>query len=65
MINQIAKTDLTNTEERKNTLTILARHFEKAQRYAKSNATTTDNLIKRTVSKLMFFAGGGILTGIN
>jgi hypothetical protein len=56
IINQVAKTNLTDTTEREKTLTILAKHYEKSQRYSKSNV---DNLLKI----LMFFAGGGTLTG--
>ena len=59
MINQVAKTKLTDTEERRKTLTILAKHYEKARQYSKFNARITNNLLK----KLMFFAGGGLLTG--
>ncbi len=54
IIIQIAKTNLTDIAERKKTLTILAKHYKKAQQYSKS-----DDLLK----KLAFFAGGGILTG--
>ena len=63
MINQIAKTDLKDTEQRKTTLTMLAKHFEKAQQYSKSGVRMTDNLLKRLLSASMFFAGGGISTG--
>lgn len=59
MINQLSKTNLTDTEERTNMLTILTKHYEKAQRFNR-----TDRFIKRFVSILMFFAGGGVLTGI-
>jgi len=63
MINQLAKTNLTNPEDRKTTLTVLAKHYEKAQQYSKTNVRITDNLLKRLMSGLMFFAGGGVLTG--
>jgi len=46
-------------------LTILAKHYEKAQKYSKANVRKTDNLLKRLISASMFFAGGGILTGKN
>ncbi|UJR09212.1 hypothetical protein I4U23_013460 [Adineta vaga] len=64
MINQVAKTNLNDTEEREKTLTILAKHYEKAHRYSKSKVHSTDNLFKRFLSACMFFAGGGALTGI-
>ncbi len=54
MLVQVAKTKLTDPDERKKTLVILAKHYEKAQQYSKS-----DGLLK----KLPFFAGGGTLTG--
>jgi hypothetical protein len=63
MINQLAKTDLTDPEERVKTLTILAKHYEKARQYSKSNVRITDNMLKRLMSACMFFAGGGVLTG--
>jgi hypothetical protein len=63
MIIKVAKTNLTDPEERKKTLTILAKHYEKAQKYSKANVRITDNLLKRLMSILMFFAGGGVLTG--
>ncbi len=65
MINQLAKTNLTDTEERKTMLKVLTKHYDKAQRYTKSNhIIITDKLLKRFLSALMFFAGGGVLTGI-
>ena len=63
MISQVAKTNLTDTEERKTMLKVLAKHYEKAHQYSKSKANMTDNLFKRLLSKCMFFAGGGALTG--
>jgi hypothetical protein len=60
MIQQVAK-----TEERKKTLEILAKHYEQAQRYSKSKVHMTDDLLKRSISRLMFFAGGGASTGTN
>lgn len=59
IINKVAKTDLSDPEERHTTLTILAKHYEKAQKYSK----TPDNTFKQFISACMFFAGGGVLTG--
>jgi hypothetical protein len=63
MIIKIGKTNLTNPEEREKMLIALAQHYEKSQRYSKVNVRITDNLLKRLMSALMFFAGGGVLTG--
>lgn len=63
MINQIAKTDLTNTEDRQANLLIMAKHYKKAAQYSQASTHLTDNLFKRLVSMCMFFAGGGVLTG--
>lgn len=63
MIQQVAKTNLTDPEERQKTLIILSKHYEKAQRYSKSKVNQTDNILKRALSACMFFAGGGVLTG--
>jgi hypothetical protein len=63
MINRVAKTDLTNTEERLTNLIILATHYEKADRYTRSSIRITDNLLKQFMSLCMFFAGGGVVTG--
>ena len=64
MIAQVSKTNLTDSDERRQTLIVLAKHYEKAQRYTKSSLRVTDNIMKRILSKLTFFAGGGVLTGI-
>lgn len=63
MMNQLAKMKLTNPEDRKNNLAIMAKHYEKVEQYSRSNIRVTDNLFKRTMSACMFFAGGGVLTG--
>ena len=63
MINQIAKTDLTNTEDRQANLLIMAKHYDKSSRYSRVATRLTDNFLKRLVSICMFFAGGGVLTG--
>jgi len=60
---QVAKTNLTNIEEREKTLKLLAKHYKKAQQYSKTSIRLTDNLLRRLMSALMFFAGGGVLTG--
>lgn len=59
MINQVAKTQLTDTIERRTTLGALAKHYDKAHRYSKLN----NHILKNCLRKLMFFAGGGLLTG--
>ncbi|CAF1212564.1 unnamed protein product [Adineta ricciae] len=64
MIHQVAKTNLTDPEERRTTLIVLSKHYEKAQRYSKLKLGQTDNIFKRVLSACMFFAGGGVLTGI-
>ena len=64
MINQLAKMKLSNPDDRKSNLTIMAKHYEKVEQYSRSNIRVTDNLFKRTMSACMFFAGGGVLTGI-
>jgi len=64
MINQLAKMKLSSPEDRKANLTIMAKHYEKVEQYSRSNIRATDNLFKRTMSACMFFAGGGVLTGI-
>ena len=60
MINQISKTDLTNPEDRLNNLSIMAKHYHRAQNYGRFDI----RLCRRLISMCMFFAGGGMLTGI-
>lgn len=64
MIHQLSKMKLTNPEDRRSNLSIMAKHYEKVEQYSRSNIRVTDNLFKRTMSTCMFFAGGGVLTGI-
>ena len=63
VINRLAKADLKDAEDRRKNLVALAQHYEKADRYSRSNVRVTDNLFKRAMSTGMFFAGGGPLTG--
>lgn len=63
MINQLAKMKLSNPEDRRSNLTIMAKHYEKVEQYSKIHVRLTDNFFKRALSLCMSFAGGGILTG--
>lgn len=63
MINQLGKMKLSNPEDRRSNLTIMAKHYEKAEQYSRTNIRSSDNLFKRIISASMFFAGGGVLTG--
>ncbi len=63
MINQLSKMKLSNPEDRKSSLTIMSKHYEKVEQYSRSNNRITDSLFKKSMSACMFFAGGGVLTG--
>ncbi|CAF1404491.1 unnamed protein product [Rotaria magnacalcarata] len=64
MINHLGKMKLSNPEDRRSNLTTMAKHYEKVEQYATAKVRATDNLLKRAISACMFFAGGGLLTGI-
>lgn len=63
MITQLGKMKLSNPTDRATNLKIMAKHYEKVEKYARSSSRATDNLLKKTMSACMFFAGGGVLTG--
>ncbi|CAF0824263.1 unnamed protein product [Didymodactylos carnosus] len=64
IINQLAKMKLTNPDDRIENLTIIAKHYEKVASYAKTTNRLSRNMFRKIISYSMFFAGGGVLTGI-